>query len=180
MTQINCGDDANCNGPNCCTPRTSRNSPWKTIAFVVVILAAVTVAAYSMLTRGTDGGCSTPCGNILSVEAWNEKLSGYDFAFVVLLGSDQSLPEELSESVVSASIKIESKKLRTRTLILHPDNPGFAEATNLFKVAEYPVVIALAKSNSVVVTRGTYSETELMRAYEQASAVSCCPSSGPK
>jgi len=180
MTQINCGNDANCNDPGCCSTQTSRSSAWKAIVFVIVIIAAVTVAAYSMLTRGTESGCSTPCGNILSVEAWNEKLSGYDFAFVVLLDSGQSLPEELSESVVSASIRIELKNLRTRTLILHPDNSGFAEATKLFNAAEFPAVIALGKANGIVVPHGTYSETELMRAYEQASAVSCCPSSESK
>lgn len=180
MTRYDCGNDPNCSDPNCCSTKTPRNSGWKSLFFIVVILAAVAVASYSMLTRGIDSSCATPCANISSIEAWKAKLSGYDFAFVVMLSSNQSLPDELSKSVVSASMKIESKNLRTRTLILHAGNPGFEDAAGLLKIESFPAVVALGKSNSAMAPQGAWSEADLMRAYRQASAASCCPSPPPK
>lgn len=55
IEQSGCGCDSSSGGDICCGPGGKRN--WRTILFVGVVLLAGAVAAHSVLTNGSNGGC---------------------------------------------------------------------------------------------------------------------------
>jgi len=62
--QSGCGCDSSSGGDIPCTPGGKRN--WRTILFVVAVVSAGAVAAHSVLTNGSNGGC--PISSLCSLD----------------------------------------------------------------------------------------------------------------
>jgi len=182
-----------CDDSDCCSALApgsdAGGTGWKTAIFTVVILLAVAVAAYSLFWRGDEGGnasgcvpgsaaCAAACGGLPAIAGLEQELAGNDFALLVFPGPGDQLPRAVETTVSIANIAINARGARARRLTLHPDDPVYANAAEQFKVATFPAVLALGKTNSVVLTGSSIHEDTILRIYDQNSIVlpaDCAP-----
>ena len=179
-----------CEGTDCCSvssyEKKGIRKRWKTVIFTIVVLLAIGVTAYSIFLHDEDNngygsstaGCAAPCGIVTTITGLDEKIAGLDFAMVMMLDSEEEIPEGLTESIEAAATRIKSMNKAAGILILRPDDIEFSETVRKFNIDKFPAVLTLGRNCSAVLSQGKITEEALMSEYQKTSSVesSCCPS----
>ena len=181
-----------CEGGDCSCTSTSDSgnsgSGRKIAVFSAVILLAGAVAAYSLIWRSGDNpsgcvpgsaACAASCAGLSAIPGLEQELAGYDFALVILPSPENGLTRDIASTVSAANIAINAKGTKARRLTIHPYDSMFATVADQFKVAEFPAVLALGKTSSVVLTQGGIHEDTILNVYSQnatSPSATCAPS----
>lgn len=165
-----------CADTSCCGDAASPRSVWRTLVFLVVVIAAVGVAAHSLLTRGNGPGRSqeaTIPQDLAELGGVSAALADHDVVLVVLPAIEEDSSEALRPAVDAATAKIATKSLRAATLTLSREELEFVEAADAFAVEAFPAVVVLRQGCGRAVASGETTEASLLLAYAQACAPAC-------
>lgn len=189
--QPQCCASGDCSSP--AGPAGARSGRWKTIVFAAVMLAAVAVAAHSLMT-GDAGRAWEPGepaaappeaaapeeaagGQEAALEKIDDALAEHDFAFVIVPARDGASPEDVTAAVSGARAKIRAKGVTVAAFTLKSDGTAWSDAVSRFGIDSFPAVVAMKKGCSNVAVMGAVNETSLLGAYREAcmNAAACGP-----
>jgi len=190
-------------GGDCCpTASAESGRGWKTVIFVVIVLAAGGVLAKSLVEKSNQtsspsqdqtGFSAIQSGvnskdistsslwraDLDSLSALNTAAADTDAVFILLLGEDQQDSSLFTSEINAAAQKLASAKFRVSAFRLKQTAPEYAQ---LSKQASMPCVLAMAKGGGMIPVSGQISETRLIQAFVAASRPSsgcgpagCCP-----
>ena len=186
-----CVEGECCPSSSCDAPQEppGRRPRWKTPVFVVVMVLAVAMAAYSVLTP--DTGAAVPTienvpGGALTALVDRELTSLYnldgifpehDFAFVILPGKDEASTTQVARLIANATSLIEAEDVHVGVFTLSPDSPDFANVVDRLGILGLPAVLAWNYDGTIYPVAGEITETGLLQAYLGCcgSSSSCCP-----
>jgi len=172
-----------CPTGGCCSPSPAATGKWKTVVFVLIVLAAVGVAAHSLLTRPSSappgGAAAEAQAALAALEGVSAALAEHDFLFVILPDVDDDAAAQAAGHVAAAVASIQAKGVRVGTLTLSREDIEFVDAAEAFAVDTFPAVVALKKGCGRAVVQGEITEASLLRAYAEACAPACGSGSGP-
>ena len=180
--------------PACCSTEAAAGQPAsgkgpRTVAFVVVMLLAVGVAAHSLVTRSSDNPPGTARDPQATQEAQDASaaapadVSGArpallfsldDFTFVILPAEDESANEKVVALAEATAAKIRDRDVAAGVVVADRGTALFDNTVQRVGVQDYPAVVAVAGDNCTIVVQRDITETALLRAYLQASAPSTC------
>jgi hypothetical protein len=172
--------------PNCCAlPSDKNQSSWKwikTTLFIVIMLAAVAVAAYSILddknAAQTDATAEPFVPKPNEVFAY-DLLAENDFAYVTLTGAGAAENENIrvTNLVDSVARIIRNKGNKVITASLLPGDEIFSKAVDLFKATRLPAVMAVNQGGGLALIDSSITENSLLTAYltNCKSSAACCP-----
>jgi hypothetical protein len=190
------GDECDCKPGECCP--TDPSAPGrsykgaKTVIFVVIMLAAVAVGAYSLIGDRSEADNSSitivtdPALDLLiagRIAFANGLLGDDDFAYLTLKGAGAALDQNkrVELLVEDAAELIRKKGTAVRTSSAVPGDEAFSRAVDLFGVTGLPAVLAMSKKGGSVLLESDFTENNLLKAYLMAcDPATCAPGCDPK
>lgn len=164
----------------------------KTSIFVIVVLAAVGVAAMSVLKKNrveqmveTENESKTNLasqqffGSTLdSLISLNKVAVNKDFVFILLPGAKIEETEKVDSIIEQTSEIISQEGTRVATLTLKTDSPDYQKLVSYYKIDKFPAVLAMSKGCGTDIIMGKMTKEELLAVYLRSSKpVSCKPGS---
>ncbi len=189
------GSDCDCNSDDCCPSGSSGSGKShrtiKTMVFIVVMLAAVAVGAYSLFDHQTETGgadlvIGIPIFDALTLQQQDytgKILDGDQFGFLTLKGAGAALDKnaEVESLTESAAALIRKKGVTVTTTSVAPGDSLFANAVDLFGVSNLPAVLAMNKEGGFVLIAGNITENNLLKTFlSGCSAADCGTGCDPK
>ncbi|MCP4583958.1 MAG: hypothetical protein GY839_20295 [candidate division Zixibacteria bacterium] len=167
------GADCGCNTPS---SGSANGKGWRTFIFTAVILLAVGVTGYSLISKkdsassgcapgtacGIDGICAIPCDTTVLVTVIDKKLAEADFIMAVFLDTDMEILPDIAKNLESVTSKIQAMGKRALTLIIHPGDPGYQEAASKYYINSLPTLLTLGENGATVLTWDNISTGNLM------------------
>lgn len=146
----------------------------QTIVFVVVMLLAVAVAAYSLYYKeSTETSCGTlPVSfeGISGTPALADELLGYEFAIVILKTDETAFTSEMNDAVVEASATAKAGGIRTNILRLNSEHAAFDALVIQYEIEDFPAVLVLGEDSTVVILSNDITEESMMSAYKKVTS----------
>ena len=178
-------ESCDCADGACCAASTGQGATgratWHTVVFAAVLLAAVGVAAHSLLGRRTapaSGEVAAPDEALAGLDSVRAALADHEFVFIILPGQDASSDEAVAAAVSEAAAPIRARKVSVGVVTLSRDGDELDKAAGQFGVKAFPAVVALRKGGGQSVVEGEVTEDALLMAYVEAcSPASCAPGS---
>jgi hypothetical protein len=172
-------DDCQCQGNGCCSPQSGPGgkSPLKVVLFSIIVIAAMSVTAYSLFVKeppevgscGSSCGPDEVCGDLTNIEPLKPRLAGLQFAYLVINDTNGS-DSELAGLVDSAVDSLKVLKVKAGSISLNPDDPGYAEAVDYFELDQFPIAIAIGCTVDIIINDDPVTLTGLLKAWRRASA----------
>ncbi len=203
---ISCCEDSSCcppdqkdegqlaDGCDVCTQdssgKYSLTSKIKTAVFVIVMLAAVGVAAHSVLKKNRVGSviekddelkagltyqksCASSPASLINLDGVT---AGKDFVFILLPGEREEEAEKAAGVIERASEIISRKGTRVATYTIETDNPDYQKLVSSYGISSFPAVLATGKGCGAEIVIGEITEEKLLAGYLQASKPGSCES----
>jgi len=203
--QGNCCSDSSCCPPNsgtgadtssCCGPGAepggaSRGaSRLRLIIFIVVVAAAISAAAWSLIKANRSEAD-------IQVEGLSEEVSiledarrvdlgapygladlapDKDFAFVLLAGADPQEMTTAAQAIKQTSGTLAGRGVEAAAVTIEIDDSRYERMADVFDVDAFPAVVLLGGGCGPRVVMGDITEDALLRGYVQAA---CAPGCGP-
>lgn len=179
----NQGGDADCGCADsaCCTPESSGSSKIKTISFLIIILAALSVTAYSLFFNKAGQDAEQSAEIKIQPPAFTDATLGEaDFLYLVLegAGSAEAKNPIVLDLVNQAATALEKQKAKVVTASVIPGSALFSAAVEQFQITVLPAVVVAKKGMPPVLLTEEISETSLLKAYVTGGCVpggACCP-----
>jgi len=173
---------------SCCGP--SARSPLKTAVFVLIMLAAVSVAAISIWKKSaeqtrastsSESGTLSLVNGLESVAGLADVAADKDAVFVLLRGESVESGNAASGEVTAAVGMLSGRGKRVASFTLDPGAEGYSEVIEGFEVEQLPAVIVAARGRGPTRLDGEITQMNLVSAFVKASAKSegRCPVACP-
>jgi hypothetical protein len=190
------GEDCNCAPGECCPADSATGAParkgLKTIVFVVIILAAVAVAAYSIVgnNEASDDPVTAMSMNpaldfltTLQVDYGKDILGGKEFVYLTLAGAGAAADENkrVKALVDGVAELIRKQGVKVATASAAPGDSIFGRAVDLFDVTKLPAVLAMKNDGNSVLLDENITENNLLKLYLSGCDPNACgPGCDPK
>ena len=180
------GAGCGCDSDDCCpggsSSSTQPNKTIKTAIFVIVMLAAFAVGAYSLIGKhaADDAGLNSDLPlDSLTVQqtAFTGNILGDNqFGFLTLKGAGAALDKnaEVESLTESAAALIRKKGITVTTVSVSPGDSLFAAAVDLFGLTALPSVLAMNREGRFVLLAGDITENGLLKTYLSGCSASDC------
>ncbi|UCD83488.1 MAG: hypothetical protein JSU92_09270 [Deltaproteobacteria bacterium] len=205
---MSCCEDSSCcppdqkdegqlaDGSGLCTQDSSGGnglkSKLKTAVFVIVMLAAVGVAAHSVLKKNKVASmieednefrasmteqklCRSSLNSLIGLD---EVAADKDFVFILLPGEREEA-EKAAGVIEKASEIISRKGTRVATFTIKTDSPDYQKLVSSYGISSFPAVLATGKGCGANIVTGEITEEKLLAGYLQASKPGSCESKSP-
>ena len=163
--------------------KNSLSSKIKNILFVIVILAAVGVAAMSLLKKNrvesevktknrtdTNTASQKLCGSTLdSLISLNKVAADKDFVFILLPGRKTEETGKAADIIEQTSELISQKGTRMAKFTLETDSPDYQKLVSHYNINEFPAVLAMGKGCDPEIITGKITKQKLLAGYLRAS-----------
>ena len=185
-----------------CSPPASKksglSSKIKTSIFVIVMLAAVGVAATSLLNKNSvesvvntddrfhvESMISTDDKTPLtqqtldipsldSLASLDKVAADKDFLFILVPGEKTEDTEKAASIIGQASEVIFKKGISVAAFTLKTDSPDYEKLVSTFEINSFPAVLAMGKGCGSDIVKGMLSKDKLLASYVRASTPGLC------
>lgn len=178
-----CPPEASCGGApaDCCGPGSDAgggsrgSSRLRIVAFAIIIIAAVAVAAWSLLR---DRPADIAGGAVTSAYGLAEIAPGMDFAFVLLSGGDAVGSKDAAVAVEGAAEALVGQGVQMGFCTVEAGSPAHSQLVDSLGIDVFPAVVLMGASCGQSVVTGEITEDELLRTYLLATCGASCGPAG--
>lgn len=195
------GQDPNCcpgdqnpstDSPDCCgssPPAGTQGNKFaiSTLISLIIIVAAIGVAAHSIIYKDDSGCFQNPdCVELKSFASLDKLATDKDFVFILLPGAEEESSGLTTRLIEEASKTISRNGIKVGTFTMNHDSPDYPKLVNAFKIKKLPAILAMGKGCGSVTITGDITQEKLIAGYKKASqsgggrSSSCCPKSKKK
>ena len=182
-----------CNNSSCCQPETndsvsccgsqSSGKPsiriLKSVLFFVIVLAAITMAANTIISRNNPSKKNVICGiKIEDIVSLNKIASDKDFIFIIISGEKMNRIEKVSAAINNVAGIITKNGLRVGIFTLDKDSEDSRSISKANNISIFPAVLTLGKDRGGVVIQGEITEAKLMEGYKNIMSQPTCTPGG--
>lgn len=195
--------DSCCTDSSCCMPieddegkaknicGQSSLSKIKTFIFVIIMLAAVGIAAMSILKKGSEESNKETaekfntniasldiCGPQLeSLNSLNDVAKDYDFVFMLLPGANKEETAAVASVIEKTAKTISKNGTKVGNFTIKTDSDDYEKLVTSYGIDSFPAILAMRKGCGSTIVTGDITEEKLLAGYVRASKPATC---GPK
>ena len=183
-----------CDGGQCCPPGQGRgrqfSNRWKTLVFIVVILSACGVGAYSLFWRSDNAAstsCCPPgspeaaaCGQVTANPGFDHEAAPVGLSVTALFSSEASLSNEQLNAIGNLRAAVESHGEQLLFESLQPTDSVYRKLVEQYQVVSFPAFV-ITGQEGVLVLNGDQLDIDTVKVvFKTATATNCASPASEK